>query len=132
MLNTLRTNLTGRLPRHGLADRRVENLTPLKAEELRDCADTGVDIGCGLGEKVYVAGLSAGGTMAAWVAQNRGEVARMLLIAPALGLTLRENLPSQWAMALLFPLMPREQSYWEVSLLVQARRKWVLCSTLGA
>jgi esterase/lipase len=98
--------LIPRLPRHGLADRRVENLTPLKAEELRDCADASVDIACGLGEKVYVAGLSGGGTMAAWVAQNRSEVARVLLIAPAMGLTLRENLRSQWVMALLFPLMP--------------------------
>jgi pimeloyl-ACP methyl ester carboxylesterase len=104
--------LIPRLPRHGLADRKVENLTSLKAEELRDCADTSVDIACGLGEKVYVAGLSAGGTMAAWVAQNRSEVARVLLIAPALGLTLRENLRSQWVMALLFPLIPDIRTDW--------------------
>ena len=98
--------LIPRLPRHGLADRRVENLTPLKAEELRDCADTGVDIACGLGETVYVAGLSAGGTMAAWVAQNRSEVARVLLIAPAMGLTFRETLRFQQLMALLLPRIP--------------------------
>jgi Alpha/beta hydrolase family len=104
--------LIPRLPRHGLADRKVENLTPLKAEELRDCADTSVDIACGLGEKVYVAGLSAGGTMAAWVVQNRHDVARVLLIAPALGLTLRENLRSQWVMALLFPLIPDIRTDW--------------------
>ena len=47
-----------RLPRHGMPDRKVENLSPLKAEELRDCADTSVDIACGLGQKVYVCGLS--------------------------------------------------------------------------
>jgi pimeloyl-ACP methyl ester carboxylesterase len=104
--------LIPRLPRHGVADRKAENLTPLKAEELRDCADTGVDIACGLGEKVYVAGLSAGGTMAAWVAQNRSEVARVLLIAPALGLTLREGLRSQWVMALLLPLIPDIRTDW--------------------
>jgi alpha-beta hydrolase superfamily lysophospholipase len=104
--------LIPRLPRHGLADRKVENLTPLKAEELRDCADASVDIACGLGEKVYVGGLSAGGTMAAWVAQNRPEVARVLLIAPVLGLTLRENLRSQWVMALLFPLLPDIRTDW--------------------
>src|SRR5215469_4042294 len=101
-----------RLPRHGMADRKVENLSPLKAEELRDCADTSVDIACGLGQKVYVAGLSAGGTLAAWIAQNRSEVARVLLIAPALGLTLRENLRSQWVMALLFPLTPDIRTDW--------------------
>jgi pimeloyl-ACP methyl ester carboxylesterase len=104
--------LVPRLPRHGVADRKPENLTPLKAEELRDCADTSVDIACGLGERVYVAGLSAGGTMAAWVAQNRSEVARVLLIAPALGLPLRENLRSQWAMALLLPLIPEMRINW--------------------
>ena len=98
--------LIPRLPRHGVADRKPENLTPLKAEELRECADTSVDIACGLGENVYVAGLSAGGTMAAWVAQNRSEVVRVLLIAPALGLPLRESLQSQWTMALAFPLIP--------------------------
>ena len=107
--------LIPRLPRHGVADRKVDNLTPLKAEELRDCADTGVDIACGLGEKVYVAGLSAGGTMAAWVAQNRSEVARVLLIAPALGLTLRESLRSQWALALLLPLIPDIRTDWDDS-----------------
>ena len=63
--------LIPRLPRHGLADRKVENLSPLTAEELRECADMSVDIACGLGRKVYVAGLSAGGTLSAWVAQNR-------------------------------------------------------------
>jgi alpha-beta hydrolase superfamily lysophospholipase len=104
--------LIPRLPRHGIADRKVNNLTPLKAEELRDCADTGVDIACGLGEKVYVAGLSAGGTMAAWVAQNRSEVGRVLLIAPALGLTLRESVRSQWVLALLLPLMADIQTDW--------------------
>src|SRR5215469_13433750 len=65
--------LIPRLPRHGLADRRVENLTPLKAEELRDCADASVDIACGLGEKVYVAVLSAAASLASEVAQHRSE-----------------------------------------------------------
>jgi carboxylesterase len=104
--------LIPRLPRHGMADRQVENLSPLKAEELRDCADTGVDIICGLGRKVYVAGLSAGGTLAAWIAQNRDEVARTILIAPALGLTRREGTRLQGGMALLLPLLPDIHTDW--------------------
>jgi hypothetical protein len=36
----------------------------------------------------------------------------VLLIAPALGLTLRENLRSQWLMALLFPLIPDIRTDW--------------------
>ncbi|MBV9672407.1 MAG: alpha/beta fold hydrolase [Verrucomicrobia bacterium] len=100
------------LPRHGVADRKVGNLTPLKAEELRDCADTSVDIACGLGEKVMVAGLSAGGTLAAWIGQNRSEVNRVLLIAPALGLTRRAGTRVQKVMALLLPLIPDIQTDW--------------------
>jgi pimeloyl-ACP methyl ester carboxylesterase len=104
--------LIPRLPRHGLSDRKVENLSPLKAEELRDCADTSVDIACGLGRKVYVAGLSAGGTMAAWIAQNRAEVTRVVLIAPALGFTRREGTRLQKAIALLLPLLPDIRTDW--------------------
>jgi pimeloyl-ACP methyl ester carboxylesterase len=104
--------LIPRLPRHGMADRKVENLSPLKAEELRDCADISVDIACGLGQKVYVAGLSAGGTLAAWIAQNRSEVTRAVLIAPALGFTRREGTRFQKAMALLLPLIPDIRTDW--------------------
>jgi carboxylesterase len=104
--------LIPRLPRHGMADRKVENLSPLKAEELRDCADITVDIACGLGQKVYVAGLSAGGTLAAWIAQNRNEVTRAVLIAPALGLTRREGTRLQKGMALLLPLIPDIRTDW--------------------
>jgi esterase/lipase len=74
------------LPHHGMADRKVENLSAVRAEELRDCADTGVDIAAGLGDKIYVSGLSGGGVLAAWIGQNRKEVCRVLLIAPALAL----------------------------------------------
>jgi alpha-beta hydrolase superfamily lysophospholipase len=104
--------LIPRLPRHGIADRKVENLSPLKAEELRDCADLSVDIACGLGQKVYVAGLSAGGTLTAWIAQNRTEVTRVLLIAPALGLSRRESTRLQKGLALLLPLLPDIRTDW--------------------
>jgi len=110
--NTGDNVLIPRLPRHGMADRQVENLSPLKAEELRDCADTSVDIACGLGRKVYVAGLSAGGTLTAWIAQNRNEVTRTVLIAPALGFTRREGTRLQKAMALLLPLLPDVRTDW--------------------
>jgi alpha-beta hydrolase superfamily lysophospholipase len=104
--------LIPRLPRHGVADRKVENLSPLKAEELRDCADTSVDIACGLGQKVYVAGLSAGGTLSAWIAQNRTEVKRAVLIAPALGFSRHEGTRLQKGIALLLPLLPDIRTDW--------------------
>jgi alpha-beta hydrolase superfamily lysophospholipase len=104
--------LIPRLPRHGLADRKVENLSPLKAEELRDCADTSVDIACGLGQKVYIGGLSAGGTLSAWIAQNRNDVTRAVLIAPALGLTRREGTRLQKGIASLLLLLPDIRKDW--------------------
>jgi carboxylesterase len=104
--------LIPRLPRHGVADRKVENLSPLKAEELRECADSSVDITCGLGQKVYVAGLSAGGTLAAWIAQNRSEVTRAVLIAPALGFSRREGTRLQKGLALLLPFLPDIRTDW--------------------
>jgi pimeloyl-ACP methyl ester carboxylesterase len=104
--------LIPRLPRHGVADRRVENLSPLKAEELRDCADGSVDLASGLGRKVYVVGLSAGGTLAAWVAQNWGDVARAVLIAPALGFSRHEGTRVQKALALVLPLLPDIRTDW--------------------
>ena len=104
--------LIPRLPRHGLADRKVENLSPLRAEELRDCADASVDVACGLGRKVYVAGLSAGGTLSAWIAQNRDDVTRVVLIAPALGLTRHEGTRLQKGIALLLLLLPDIRKDW--------------------
>lgn len=104
--------LIPRLPRHGLADRNVQNLSQLKAEELRDCADSSVDIACGLGRKVYVAGLSAGGTLAAWIGQNRSEVTRVVLIAPALGFARYDGTRFQKALAVLLPLLPDIRRYW--------------------
>jgi hypothetical protein len=71
-----------------------------------------VNIAWGLGQKGYVAELSAGGTLTAWIAQNRSEVTHAVLIAPALGLTRREGTHLQKAMALLFPLLPDIRTDW--------------------
>jgi pimeloyl-ACP methyl ester carboxylesterase len=74
-----------RLPQH--AERGgMHALAAMTAEQLRDCADSAVVIARGLGDTVLVAGLSAGGTMAAWVAQNRPDVSRVVVIAPAIEL----------------------------------------------
>jgi pimeloyl-ACP methyl ester carboxylesterase len=75
--------LIPRMPRHGLIDRMTDDLKNLSAEELRDCSNATVDIACGLGEHVTYLGLSAGGVMAAWVAQHRPDVDKVVLIAPS-------------------------------------------------
>lgn len=76
-----------RMPYNGFADRATDALRRLTAEDLRAYGDTAVDIAAGLGDKVVVLGISAGGTVAAWAAQNRHEVDRAIIVAPFLGLT---------------------------------------------
>lgn len=71
-----------RLPRHGYADRLTDNLAGLTANELVSFTGQSIDLAQGLGAEVIVAGLSAGGTLAAWAAQQRDDVAQAVLIAP--------------------------------------------------
>jgi alpha-beta hydrolase superfamily lysophospholipase len=71
-----------RLPGHGKADRMTDALSDITPEELVDTAEEAVDIAAGLGEQVSVVGLSGGGTLAAWLANERDDVAQAVLIAP--------------------------------------------------
>jgi len=73
------------LPRHGLADRMTEELVELQAEELVSYADRVVDISQGLGEHITVAGISGGGVVTGWIAQNRPDVDLAVLLSPAFG-----------------------------------------------
>jgi pimeloyl-ACP methyl ester carboxylesterase len=76
-----------RLPHHAERGGRAAALAGLTAEALRDAADRAVDIGRGLGDSVIVIGLSGGGTMAAWIAQNRAYVSRVIIIAPLIAVS---------------------------------------------
>lgn len=74
--------LLPRLPHHGLADRLTRELGRLREAELIEHADTCIDIAAGFGDPVWLVGLSAGGTLAAWTAATRPEVSRVVLMAP--------------------------------------------------
>ncbi|MFT4294461.1 MAG: alpha/beta fold hydrolase [Micropruina sp.] len=74
--------LLPRMPHHGLPDRLTRDLAQLTEAELVAQVDTCIDIAAGLGDQVWVLGLSAGGTMAAWAAATRDEVSRAVLAAP--------------------------------------------------
>jgi carboxylesterase len=76
--------LLPRLPRHGL-DRLSTAQADLTLEELIATAQSNVDILHGLGEEITVLGLSAGGALAAWCAQNRADLDRAICVSPALG-----------------------------------------------
>jgi pimeloyl-ACP methyl ester carboxylesterase len=71
-----------RIPEHGMDDRMTRALSGLDPEGLTSFADSTVDIAAGLGDRVSVVGLSAGGTLAAWLAAERDDVAEVALLAP--------------------------------------------------
>jgi pimeloyl-ACP methyl ester carboxylesterase len=76
-----------RLPYHGLKDRLTDALTQLTAEDLAAFGDKVIDIAHGLGKKITVMGISAGGTLAAWLAQNRADIDYAFPIAALFGLS---------------------------------------------
>jgi len=75
--------ITVRLPHHGLQDRMTDDLAHLSADELISAGDEAVDIASGFGDGVVVAGISAGGVLTAWLAENRA-IAEAVVINPAL------------------------------------------------
>jgi alpha-beta hydrolase superfamily lysophospholipase len=76
-----------RLPHHAERSGSVAALARMTAEELRDLGDSTADVAGALGDTVVVAGLSAGANVAAWMGQNRNDVQRVILVAPALEVT---------------------------------------------
>ena len=74
-----------RLAHHGLADRMTEAHAALTAQDLIRYAQYGVDLAQGLGKNVTVVGLSVSGISAAWLAQNRGDIDEVFLLAPLFG-----------------------------------------------
>lgn len=81
-----------RAPGHGRASAdgnsigSVSNAGQLTDEKLRDYADDSIDIAAGLGDEIVVSGLSMGGVVAAWSAQFRDEIDRVVVVAPALNI----------------------------------------------
>lgn len=77
--------LIPREPVHGLRDRMTTTQAGLTAAGLARFASEAVDIAQGLGDQVVVAGLSMGGVLAAWSAQNRADVHLAAPMSPAFG-----------------------------------------------
>lgn len=100
--------LIPRMPRNGLADRNTRSLADLTITELTAFSNQICDIAVGLGQRVTVLGISAGGVIAAWAAQFRPDVDAAVIIAPSFGIVPKvpvANATANWlAMYLLLGL----------------------------
>jgi esterase/lipase len=97
-----------RLPHHGHSDQLSDALINTSAEELAAFATETVDIANGLGEEVIVGGLSGGGTISTWIAQEHEDVDTAVMVAPFLGIgfiptvlnqpftQIADNIPNIW------------------------------------
>ena len=100
------------LPHHGLADRMTNAHSRLTAEELAAYADQTVDIARGLGRRVFMMGLSAGGVTTAWAAQNRNDIDLAVIISPAFGF---KKIPAPLTVAAMnfYSLLPDALEWWD-------------------
>ena len=100
------------LPHHGLADRLTEAHGQLTAEELAAYADQTVDIAQGLGERVTMMGISAGGVTTAWAAQYRPDIDLAVIISPAFGF---KQIPTPLTAAAmnLYTFLPNSFTWWD-------------------
>lgn len=103
------------LPHHGLADRMTNALSLLTAEELAAYADQMVDIAHGLGDKVTMAGISGGGVVTAWAAQNRSDLDQAVIISPAFGYKQIPTALTAPAMNIV-SILPDSYSWWDPEL----------------
>jgi pimeloyl-ACP methyl ester carboxylesterase len=78
--------LIPRIPWNGFVDQSGVAMKHLTAHELCAFGDEVVNIARGLGERTTVLGLSGGGVVAAWIAQCRADVEKVVVIAPCIGI----------------------------------------------
>jgi carboxylesterase len=101
-----------RQPRHGLQEYAGEPLKGLTAEELAAFGTQVADIAQGLGERVVVVGLSGGGAVATWLAQERADVDLAVPIAPFLGIGFIPR-PLTRPLTNLILLVPDFHQWWD-------------------
>lgn len=71
-----------RMPEQGDRDRMTRRMGKLTAESLLARASEAVDIACGLGDRVCVAGISSSGLLCAYFAVHRADIDRAVAISP--------------------------------------------------
>jgi carboxylesterase len=103
------------LPHHGLADRLNDEQGKLTAEELATYADNMVDLAHGLGEHISMMGISGGGVITAWAAQNRSDLDTAVIIAPAFGY---QQIPTHFTIPVMniVRITPDSFEWWDPNL----------------
>ncbi len=101
-----------RQPQHGFVDRTGAALRSFQIDRyLAECSQA-VDIGCRLGQKLTVVGLSGGANASIWLAQNRPEIDLAVVMAPSLGVQFVPS-PLTRAAVLLLNLAPDMLIWWD-------------------
>jgi pimeloyl-ACP methyl ester carboxylesterase len=104
-----------RAPHHGLNDRLTEETRKLTEEELKAWAEESLQITRGLGDRVIVGGLSMGGAVTTWLAQEYPEIDLAIIIAPAIAYRV---LPS-FLLPVAIPViswLPDSMHWWDAKL----------------
>jgi carboxylesterase len=101
-----------RQPRHGLQEFDGAPLKGLTAEELATFGTQVADIAQGLGERVVVVGLSGGGSIATWLAQERADIDLAVPVAPFLGIGFIPR-PLTRELTNLILLIPDFHQWWD-------------------
>ncbi len=100
-------------PYHGRNDRRGQALVNLTANSLAAYATATADAAQGLGERVTVSGLSGGGTVAAWLAQERADIALSAPSSPFIGVSFLPGAFLNRGLANLLRFVPNVSIHWD-------------------
>jgi alpha-beta hydrolase superfamily lysophospholipase len=101
-----------RMPEQGDRNRLTRRMSRLTAEQLLERASDAVDIACGLGERVCVAGISSSGLLCAYFAQYRADVARAIAISPVFAILQMPYIVS-YALTRLALALPDMYLWWD-------------------
>jgi alpha-beta hydrolase superfamily lysophospholipase len=104
--------LVPRMPEQGDRDRLTRRMSKLTAESLLARATEAVDIACGLGERVCVAGISSSGLLCAYFAQHRPDVARAIAIAPVFAM-LQLPYAASFLLTRAMLILPDQYLWWD-------------------
>ena len=105
--------LIPRLPEHGDVNRMTTRLEGLTAERLMAAASEAIDAARGLGRKIAVSGISLGGVLCTWLATQRADIDRAVVLAPAFGIGHVLYPLSVYAAGVMRAMPPSQYMWWD-------------------